>query len=327
MDSNVSRVVPGDSPSGTALALVTGSRGQDGSYLRDLLGPGKSVGCVNPLNRGSFDPAKNEVAIDLGEKSAVLELLTEIRPKFIFHLAAKHGPSSEMTFFKEDIDAMRRIHIDSTRNLLEAIDSLGLDTHLVVAGSSRVFSPKEHRTRISETSTPSPADFYGESKLAAWDLVKEHRRENGAKASFLILFNHESPRRPKGYFSQDVSHAIQSYLAGGVDQVTVRDSEAFGDWSDARDVVKLMASVALSPEGNDFIVGSGSLRSVRDIVESTLKLLGVSDAPVVSKQNGDKSKKSYSLEADNSKSLEHGHWDPKVLIEETIAEMVALGLK
>ena len=124
-----------------------------------------------------------------------------------------------------------------------------------------------------------------------------------------------------------MSHAIQAYLAGGVDQVTVRDSEAFGDWSDARDVVKLMASVALSPEGNDFIVGSGSLRSVRDIVESTLKLLGVSDAPVVSKQEGGKSKKSYSLEADNSKSIQHGHWDPKVLIEETIAEMVALGLK
>jgi GDPmannose 4,6-dehydratase len=309
------------------VALVTGSRGQDGSYLRDLVGQDKSVGCINPFNRVAYKPAKNEVAIDLGEKSGVLDLLRETQPRFVFHLAAKHGPSNEMTFYKEDIEAMRRIHVESTRNLLEAIDSLGLDTHLVVAGSSRIFSANEHRTRINETSTPNPADFYGESKLAAWDLVRRHRNEHGARASFLVLFNHESPRRPKGYFSQDVSYAIQSYLDGTSDQVTVRDADAYGDWSDARDVVKLMASVALSSEGEDFVVGSGSLRSVRDIVESTLKLIGASEASVVSSVLGGEAEKRYSLEADNSKALERGHWKPKILIEETIAEMVGLALE
>lgn len=326
MEPNFSLVESGDLQPSRALAIVSGSRGQDGSYLRELIGPSKSLGCINPYSKFDFMPTKNEVAIDLGEKSSVLALLMETQPQSIFHLAARHGPSNSMTFHKEDIDAMRRVHVDSTQNLLEAIESLGLDTHLVVAGSSRVFSPTENRRRVNELSTPNPKDYYGETKLAAWDLVKNHRDNYGLRASFLVLFNHESPRRPAGYFSQDVSRAIRSFITGAAEQVAVRDASVLGDWSDARDVVKLMTSVALSTKGEDFVVGSGSLRSIRDIVSRALNLLGEGDAPIVSKHTENGSGRPLSLEADNSKSIQHGHWNPTILIEETIAEMVRLSL-
>ena len=150
MEPNFSLVESGDLQPSRALAIVSGSRGQDGSYLRELIGPNRSLGCINPYSKFDVMPTKNEVAIDLGEKSSVLALLMETQPHAIFHLAARHGPSNSMTFHKEDIDAMRRVHVESTQNLLEAIESLGLDTHLVVAGSSRVFSPTENRSRINE---------------------------------------------------------------------------------------------------------------------------------------------------------------------------------
>lgn len=304
------------------ISIVTGSRGQDGSYLRDLLGYDKSIGCINPVSESGSSSLRNEVSVDLADKASVLELLRETRPKSIFHLAARHGPSTKMTFGKEDTEAMRRTHVDATRNFLEAIETLRLDTHLVVAGSSRIFTATEEVTRISEDSQPNPRDYYGESKLAAWELVKNHRTELGTRASFLVLFNHESPRRPKGYLSQDIAHAIHLYLERKSVEIVVRDTEFMGDWCDARDVVALMSKLAKRPNGEDLVVGSGSLKSVSAITKSVLNATGASSATVKSSSAAEGKNARSFLVAQNNKSIELGIWTPKIPIEKTIEEIV-----
>jgi GDPmannose 4,6-dehydratase len=304
------------------ISIITGSRGQDGSYLRDLIGHEKSVGCVNPKQKSSKDLSRNEVSIDLGDKTAVLDLLSQIRPTAIFHLAAKHGPSTKMTYDREDVSAMKRIHVEATRNFLESIDELGLDTHLVVAGSSRIFTPTARITRINELSQPNPSDYYGESKLEAWELIKHHRQEVGTRASFLILFNHESPRRPPGYFSHDVAGSIKDYLSGKSKTVLVRDADFFGDWSDARDVTELMSNVAASRVSTDFVVASGHLMSVREVVTSTLKLLGHENVQVESTTPVSTKERNF-LEADIAKSIEYKVWNQTIGIEQTIVGIVS----
>lgn len=317
----------GSEPSDRGLSIVTGSRGQDGSYLRDLLGHDKSIGCINPNSISKGHALANEFSIDLGDKDSVFELLRNTRPESIFHLAARHGPSTKMTFEKEDLEEMQRLHVEATRNFLEAIESLGLDTHLVVAGSSRIFSPTERATRVSEDTPPNPQDFYGESKLAAWELVKKARDEFGTRASFLVLFNHESPRRPEGYFSSDIAKAIVEFLVGLVQKIQVRDSKALGDWSDARDVVELMAKIAESPHGQDFIVSSGVLRGVHEVITSAFALLGKGEPPPVeSRTNQDSNTRLY-LQGDNRKSIAAGLWNPKFKIDQTIAEMARAGFE
>ena len=304
----------------SGVAIVTGSRGQDGSYLRDLIGYEHTLGCINPKHYTPNGISRNEISIDLSDKNKVLDLLSQIRPKSIFHLAAKHGPSTKMTYDREDILAMKRIHVDATRNFLESIEELSLDTHLVVAGSSRLFTPKDRITRVNELTEPNPSDYYGDSKLEAWDLLKRFRQELGLRASFLILFNHESPRRPPGYFSHDVSKAINDFRLGKTRTVQVRDAEFLGDWSDARDVTMLMAKTAASNIGSDFVVASGQLRSVREVVNSTLQELGHEGTEVVSLAAPDIKKRNF-LEADNRKSIELNVWRQNIRIEQTIAEM------
>jgi GDPmannose 4,6-dehydratase len=116
-------------------------------------------------------------------------------------------------------------------------------------------------------------------------------------------------------------------LTGEAGEVFVRDADALGDWSDARDVVRLMASVARSNVAEDYVVASGSLRSVRDVVESSLKLLGIMNAPIHSSINNLDAEGRWALEADNSKAKRDGHWAPILRIEETIAEIVRSTLK
>jgi GDPmannose 4,6-dehydratase len=314
-------------PSAHSLSIVTGSRGQDGSYLRDLIGHDKSIGCINPNSISRARALVNEFQVDLGNKDSVLDLLSNTRPKSIFHLAARHGPSTKMTFGEEDLGEMKKLHVDATRNLLEAIEVLGLGTHLIVAGSSRIFSPTEEITRVSEDTPPNPQDFYGESKLAAWELVKKARDEFGTRASFLVLFNHESPRRPEGYFSSDIAKAIIEFLVGSVHNIQVRDSGAFGDWSDARDVVDLMVKTAELDRGQDFVVSSGVLRGVEEIITSTFSFLGHGTTPVIdSTTNHDHNPRLY-LKGENQKSLDAGIWAPQFTIGQTIAEMVRAGFE
>jgi GDPmannose 4,6-dehydratase len=316
------------SDSSPGIAIVTGSTGQDGSYLRDLIGHEQTVGCINPKQKSTHTLSSGkEISIDLGDKKSVLDLLSQIRPRSIFHLAAKHGPSTKMTYNPEDIMAMNRIHVDATRNFLECIDQLGLETHLVVAGSSRVFTPTKSITVVTEQSEPNPNDYYGESKVAAWELVKHHRRENNVRASYLILFNHESPRRPQGYFSQDIAQAIQNFRSGNLGEILVRDADFLGDWSDARDVTALMAKVASSKNGGDYIVASGNLQSVRNVIDSTLSALGHSQAPVTSTSDSPSKESRKFLKADNSKSIESEVWVEKIKIHETILEILRLGTK
>jgi GDPmannose 4,6-dehydratase len=312
----------GGEPSACGLSIVTGSRGQDGSYLRDLIGHDKSIGCINPNSISKGHAIANEFSIDLGDKDSVFELLRNTRPESIFHLAARHGPSTKMTFEKEDLAQMQRLHVDATRNFLQAIESLGLDTHLVVAGSSRIFCPTEKITRVSEDTPPNPQDFYGETKLAAWELVKRARDEFGTRASFLVLFNHESPRRPKGYLSQDIAQAIHDYLSGAETEVRVRDASFMGDWSDARDVVELMVSHSQSLHPEDLVVGSGTLRTVGSIVEGTLNLFGQKDAPIFSYREPPTLEAKDSLVAYNSRSIELGLWEPKSSIEMAVFDIL-----
>ena len=304
------------------LSLITGSRGQDGSYLRDLLGHDKTIGCINPTTRLSGREGFNELCIDLSDKGSVTDLLRTIRPSSIFHLAARHGSSTNMTFEKEDIEMMQKLHIDATRNFLEGIESLRLDTHLIVAGSSRIFTPSKEITWIAEDSQPNPQDFYGESKLAAWKLVKDFRKKFGAKASFLVLFNHESPRRPAGYFSRDLARATYEYLVGDVSCISVFDAEAWGDWSDARDVVDLMTRISNLDTGDDFIVASGTIRSVREIISKVLEILGDNKTPEVRSTRSQKTEDRFYIYGQNQKSVKSGLWKPKIPIEQTIAEMI-----
>ena len=308
----------------TGLVIVTGSRGQDGSYLRDLIGHTRTIGCINPRDTNGRDLSQNEISIDLGDKREVLDLLRLTRPTAVFHLAAKHGPSTKMTFDRDTVLEMKKIHVQATRNFLECIEKLGLDTHLVVAGSSRVFTPltSSPLTVVNELSKPNPTDYYGESKLEAWELVKDFRRESDALASYLILFNHESPRRPPGYFSQDVAKAIQNFQSGRSKEILVRDADFIGDWSDARDVTSLMCKVAKSPIGEDFVVASGNLQSVRNLVNSTLNLFGLDQIPVKSTSPLPTHITRNFLQADNSKSVGFGHWTERFQIHRTIFEII-----
>jgi GDPmannose 4,6-dehydratase len=86
-------------------------------------------------------------------------------------------------------------------------------------------------------------------------------------ASCGILYNHESPRRPLDFLPSKVAHAAASIGLGLSGELWLGDLDARRDWGYAGDYVRAMWMLLQQDEPGDYVIASGELHSVRELVE------------------------------------------------------------
>jgi len=264
-------------------ALITGILGQDGSLLSELLlARGyRVVGVARPGARVSPDAEASSGAmlenIDLADTEGVRALLQRHRPDEIYHLAAFHHSSQDVSVSKlvEGKDAMIRTNFLTTKTLAFALAELGSSAHLVLASSSQIYTAREGLHRVDETTSREPATFYGHVKSWSMDLLAFMRRESAIRASSAILFNHESPRRGVQFVSRKITRAAALASTGAHPELHVRDVGARVDWSSARDVVQAMSLMGAAPDARDYVIASGQPHSVRDLLSVAFDKVGL----------------------------------------------------
>jgi GDPmannose 4,6-dehydratase len=319
-------------------ALVIGSSGQDGSYLTELL---ISQGVtVIPVNRRFFNgfeceldlrhmgvPSLHQISLilNLSFFSRIYELVQSEKPDFIYHLAAHHSPSRIKLISDRDESLMWLTHVGITGAVLESIRRNSLDSKLIVAGSSLMFSAEEEDVFVDEFTIESPRNYYGETKLLARKLMHSYAVEHGSRAQMAILFNHESPRRPQGYLSSDIALQIVNVIKDRSKLIEVRDPNVRVDLSDARDIVLALAEMADSSSG-DFVLGSGKVTLIKDLIQSSLQRLGLDDIEIRGTGSYDshlpKNDHRSGVFANSEKANKVLGWFPNRDISETIVEIV-----
>ena len=151
-----------------SVALVTGIGGFTGRYLaRDLLEQGYCVVGLDhthgePINEAA-QPAEGPVTVyrcDLLDRLSLFKAVQLIQPDVVVHLAAisfvAHG----------DVESIYRINVVGTRNLLEALSSLGRPPSMVLLASSANIYGNATVCPIDESAPANPANDYAISKLA-----------------------------------------------------------------------------------------------------------------------------------------------------------------
>ncbi|MDZ7885529.1 MAG: GDP-mannose 4,6-dehydratase [Mycobacterium sp.] len=155
------------SSSGNPTALITGVTGQDGYYLsRLLVESGLAVHGVVGRNETAESvevEGVNAHAIDLMDADAVLDLVTEVSPDYVFHLA---GVSSVAMSWKMPVYASQ-VNAVSTAAVLDAClqaqDRTRRKISVVNASSAEIFAGSTVQRQDEQTSI-RPTSPYGASK-------------------------------------------------------------------------------------------------------------------------------------------------------------------
>lgn len=145
--------------------LVTGAAGFVGRQLaHELNTQGHTVGVTVYEN----DPDLPDVAtfsLDIREKNSTFDVVKASDPDVVFHLAA----ISDADACEQNPELAYTVNVDGTEHLATACERC--DAKLVFLSSSFVFSGEADI--YHEDDSRSPVNIYGETKIAAEDVVSE----------------------------------------------------------------------------------------------------------------------------------------------------------
>lgn len=268
-------------------ALITGITGQDGAYLaRLLLNKGYIVHGIkrrsSSFNTARIDPLYVDPHVegarlflhygDLTDSTNLIRIVQETKPDEIYNLGAQSHVqvSFETPEYTANSDAV------GTLRLLESIRILGLENtcRFYQASTSELYG-KVHETPQSETTPFYPRSPYGAAKLYAYWITVNYRESYGMHASNGILFNHESPMRGETFVTRKITRAVARIHHGLEDVIYLGNLEAQRDWGHARDYVEGMWRILQHDTPDDFVLGTGVLKSVRDFVEAAFAHIDV----------------------------------------------------
>ena len=175
---------------------------------------------------------------------------------------------------------LRRIGIDPTGSVDEGARLRTARDAANLPHGVRFLEPdlraRRARPRHRRVDPRRPATFYGHSKSWSMDLLAFLRRESGLHASSAILFNHESPLRRPQFVSRKVTRAAAAARLGqALPRPELHNVGARVDWCSARDVVRGLRLMADAEEPQDYVVGSGELHSVRDLLQVAFGHVGL----------------------------------------------------
>ncbi len=264
-------------------AFITGITGQDGSYLTELLLE-KGYEVHGLVRRAStfgteridhlyLDPHLDEARMflhhgDLSDGNSLTRLLLQIQPQEVYNLGAQShvGVSFENPIYTVDVDAL------GTLRLLEACRQLDPMPRYYQASSSEMFG-KVAEVPQSETTPFHPRSPYGCAKVYSYWQTVNHREAYGMHTSNGILFNHESPRRGETFVTRKITRAATRIKLGLQDKLYLGNLEAKRDWGFAGDYVEAMWLMLQQDRGDDYVVATGEMYSVKEFAQRTFSLL------------------------------------------------------
>lgn len=259
-------------------ALITGITGQDGSYLAEfLLGQGyEVVGMHRRTSMENFDRVEQIVDRitlvqgDLLDQNSLEALIKEYHPKEVYNLAAQ---SFVPTSWSQPLLTGEITGLGVTR-LLEAIRIIDPTIRFYQASTSEMFG-KVQGVPQNEKTPFYPRSPYGVSKLYGHWITVNYRESYGMFACSGILFNHESPRRGFEFVTRKVTSSVARIKLGQMNELRLGNLDAKRDWGFAGDYVEAMWLMLQQDHAEDYVVATGETHSVRELVETAFKCVGL----------------------------------------------------
>ncbi|MBT5559664.1 MAG: NAD-dependent epimerase/dehydratase family protein [Proteobacteria bacterium] len=303
-------------------ALIIGHSGQDGRYLSSLLA-GEGFEVFGLSSRSQLGLQLGDEFWNISDPDFIQQVINYCRPDQVYFLAAKQNSSQddlgdEVRLF----EASMEVNSLAIFNVLSAVNAYSSETKVFYAASSHIFGSPSSAIQNEETPF-DPVCTYGITKLAGVQACRYFRDKYGVFVCVGIMYNHESPLKGDAFVSQRIVQSAVNIKLQKQSKLILGDLSAEVDWGYAGDYVKAMYGVMSLDEGDDYIISSGELHTVEDLVSVAFGYLDLEWRLYVAVDEGHLSKiRRRSLQGDNTKIRASIGWLPTVSFEEMVQYMV-----
>ena len=307
-------------------AFITGITGQDGSYLAELLvskdyqviGLDINLSPEGLINLSSIEDQLTLIEGDLNNFELIKHIIATELPDEIYNLASISYVPSSWDSVSQNID----INAKAVANLLEAVRLISPKSRLYQASSSEMFGIPQ---QIPQTElTPfAPRNPYAAAKAFAHWLISCYRSSYNVYGVSGILYNHESPRRPKHFVTRKITSHVALIKRGLAKKLPLGNLNSRRDWGFAGDYVRAMWLMLQQESPSDYVIGSGKLHSVEELCELAFGYVDLDYRDYVTQDpRYYRQIEHYELVADCSKAKENLGWQPEVGFPDLIKTMI-----
>lgn len=267
--------------------LITGINGFTGQYLSKHFSElGYSVfGIVNSKNNSE----ENIFSCNLLEKDKLNEIVTEIQPNVIIHLAA-------ISFVgHSNIEDFYNVNVIGTQNLLEALkNNSQYIQKVIIASSATVYGNQDHY-ELSESMCPNPNNHYGISKLAMEQITKNY-------FDFLPIiitrpFNYTAPGQDINFVIPKITNAFKERK----ETIELGNINVFREYNSIDFVTECYFKLAMSNFKSEIVnICSGKTYSLEEVLQLSSEITNHT-LEVLINQNFIRKNEIYKLSGDPTK--------------------------
>jgi GDPmannose 4,6-dehydratase len=261
-------------------ALICGISGQDGAYLAQLLlnkgyqvcGTSRDAQVSNFTNLKLLG-IKDKVqlaSVSLNDFRSVISILKKFDPDEVYNLA---GQTSVGLSFEQPVETLESV-ATGTLNWLEAIRFMEKPIKFYNAGSSECFG--DIGDVAADENTPfRPRSPYAVAKSAAFWEIANYREAYGIFACSGILFNHDSPLRPKRFVTQKIVNAAYNIAHQKQEQLVLGNIDVIRDWGWAPEYVEAMYLMLQQSQADDYVICTGQSYKLENFIQEAFAYFGL----------------------------------------------------
>ncbi|MGY8656419.1 MAG: GDP-mannose 4,6-dehydratase [Verrucomicrobiia bacterium] len=284
-------------------ALIFGSNGQDGEYMRATL-KRNGVDAIGVSRRNA------DIVGDIQDRDLVSSTVKEHQPDFIFHFAADSTTRH---------DALWNNHAaicTGSLNVLEAARRHSPTSRIFLSGSALQF--ENHGKPIDESAAFSANSPYAVSRIHSVYAAR-YFRSLGVNAYVGYFFNHDSPRRQARHIAAKIAHYCR-HFATQREKLKIGDVSVRKEWTYAGDVVEAIWTLVNQDQIFECVIGSGEDHSIAEWLEACFSIIGEDwRSHVITDTNF---KPDYRSLVSNPKLIKSLGWTPSVSLQELANMMI-----
>lgn len=287
-------------------AFITGNRGFVGQHLTRLLEKeGMEVYGYDLID-----------GLDVTDGPQLKRSLEEIRPDYIYHLAAV----TAIPYSFADPPHCADVNLIGSANLLHAVVGLPKRPKILLASSTEVYLPAIDDTPLDETAPTQPKTPYGITKLAMEQYGAIYANFYELPVVVTRTNNHTGPGQDGPFAVTSFARQIVAIERGEQDVLRHGDLSSYKSYLDVRDVVRAYR-MAIDLPPYIYNIASDDSVEVKELLDRLVAQAKVPIKTSMEKALTRPTNQSKTFYQTSSKLREAG-WQPEYNLERTLRDVL-----